>query len=249
MSHGHPGLTPYQAAYLAGGPARVADTATIELIRRGRLAVSPAGLTATGPAEPSGPDPDRLAAEVEQLILGLAGYPDPGGGGGLRLPSLRRRCGSSRPVRQIGARLAAAGLVFSRAQRRLAAGLALVLLAAGVAAGGAIAAGWRAAPTARLPLALVAAVIVAGLLARARQRTTAAGRSELADAAGLARQLTAQLPPLPGPSGGSRPGGSGAGGSGAGGSGPDLSAQDVANVALTGLRAVPDAELRARLTG
>ncbi len=200
----------------------------------------------TRPLPTAAPDPaapDRLAAEVEQLILGLAGYPDPGGGG-LRLPSLRRRCGSSRPVQQIGARLAAAGLVFSRAQRRLAAGLALVLLAAGVAAAGAIAAGWRAAPTARLPLALVAAVIVVGLLARARQRTTAAGRSELADAAGLARQLTAQLPPLPGPSGGSRPGGSGTGGSG-----PGLSAQDVANVALTGLRAVPDAELRARLTG
>lgn len=246
MSHGQPGLTPYQAAYLAGGPARVADTATIELIRRGRLAVSPAGLTPTGylaQAEPAGRDPDcagpdQLDAEVEQLILSLAGYRGPAGGG-LRLPSLRRRCGSSRPVRQIGSRLAAAGLAFSPVQRRLAAALALVLLAAVAAAGGAIAAGWQAAPTARLPLALAAAVIVAGLLARSRQRTTAAGRSELADPAGLARQLTAQLSPVPALPGGSR----------AGGSWPGLSAQDVANVALTGLRAVPDPEFLARLTG
>lgn len=124
MSHGHPGLTPYQAAYLAGGPARVAETATVELIRQGRLAVSRTGLAVVGPGRPAGsrdspdggtgqaaagPRPltgeaDPLTADVEQLIVGLASAAD----GGLRLPGCwpgpasapPRRAAASWPIRR-----------------------------------------------------------------------------------------------------------------------------------------------------
>jgi uncharacterized protein (TIGR04222 family) len=238
MSQPRLDLTLYEVAYLAGGPARVTETAAAELLRRHQLTIGPAGLLARAPAAPPGlPAPGRTPAahaahDLEQQILGLASRP-----GGLSLPRLRRRCGLWRPVRQIGSLLAAAGLAFARRQRRVALALALALLAACAVAAGAIAAGWRAAPTARSPLAAVVAVLVAGLLGRAFQRTTGEGRRKLADTGQLTRQLLALLRPTGMPV--AQP--ATAAGWAA------VTPEDVVSVALTGLAGIPDPDLRARL--
>src|ERR1700735_2580567 len=155
MSQGQPGLHPYEVAYLAGGPARVAQTATAELLRKRQLTALPTGLLV--PAEPAAlPEraamPERgpasgAARDLEQQILVLASAP-----ARLYLRRMQRRCAGWQPVLQIGSGLAAAGLALRRRSRRLALAAALVLLAAGAAAGAAIAGGWQAAPTARSPL-------------------------------------------------------------------------------------------------
>jgi uncharacterized protein (TIGR04222 family) len=252
MSQGRPDLTPYQVAYLAGGPARVAETATVELLRRRQLRVGPTGLLSRAPAgvqDPpdgaaAGHSPGGAAADfspggaaaghgIEQLILQLGSMP-----GGLYLPSMRRRCFSWRPVAQIGSQLAAAGLTIARGQRRLALAAALVLLAAGAAISAAIAGGWQAFPTARSPLAVAGAIVVAGLLVRAGKRTTSDGRQELQDTAQLTRQMLAQLQAVTLPV---------AMAAAAAADSATLTAEDVANVALSGLEAVRDPELRARL--
>jgi hypothetical protein len=275
MSEGQPDLTPYEIAYLAGGPARVADTAIVELLRRRQLKIWPTGLLAPVDADrqaladargtvadlpgrpgtvaglPGRPGtvagrPGMMAAadstgqRLEQLILGLASAP-----GGIYLPAMRRRCASWPPVRQLGSRLAAARLIFGRRQRRSALAVALVLLAAGVAAGLAFANGWQIAPTARSPLGVAAAVVVAGLLARAAKRMTGSGREVLEDTGLLTRQMLAHLQRTVPAAGTPQAAGTPAA---ADGDSPALTAQEIANVALTGLSAVRDAELRVRLS-
>lgn len=235
-------LTPYEVAFLAGGPARLAETAAVELIRRGRLTAAGSGvLTLPGqaswqsPGTGSWPAPGSADRELERQVEGLAWQP---GGGSLRLIS--RQCQSWPSVRQLEAGLAAERLIFRRRHRLVALGMALAVIALAAAAGAAFAAGWHAIPTARSPLAAAAAVVAAGLIARSRQRVTGGGRELLSDGAGLSRLMLAQLPAGrlaagPGPH------------DGPGQASPAAAPRDVAAVALGGLTALGSSDLAAQL--
>src|ERR1700735_2565200 len=111
MSQGQPGLHPYEVAYLAGGPARVAQTATAELLRTRQLTALPTGLLV--PAErvalperavlPGRGPASGAGRDLERQILVLASAP-----AGLYLRRMQRRCGGGQPRLQIRFGLAGA---------------------------------------------------------------------------------------------------------------------------------------------
>ncbi|MGA4838981.1 TIGR04222 domain-containing membrane protein [Streptomyces sp. G45] len=91
-------LTLYEAAFLSGGPARVADVTLVSLARRRRLLLAHTGW-ATVVAAPEEPD------EMERSVLGAIG-PD----GQSRIAPVRRAAAAADAVRALADRLVAAGL-------------------------------------------------------------------------------------------------------------------------------------------
>ncbi|MGW7514922.1 TIGR04222 domain-containing membrane protein [Streptomyces sp. NPDC054796] len=154
-------LTLYEAAYLAGGPHRVADLALVAMARQRRLLLAHTGWATV--LDPVGRD------EVERSLITVIGGP----GGQSPIPAVRAALAAADAVRALAERLAAAGLAVPEAVRAaittatrqvraasvlvLAAGTVAELLAGTVASGtGAAHAGEResVAPWFVLPLLL-----------------------------------------------------------------------------------------------
>ncbi|MDI2131325.1 TIGR04222 domain-containing membrane protein [Yinghuangia seranimata] len=87
----------YELAYLAGGPARVADVAVLAAQARGSVLVGPDGQVVAGCGDP----PDAFGAAV--VVAGHAGP--------TRLDAVRVAVADAEPVRAVRARLFASGLV------------------------------------------------------------------------------------------------------------------------------------------
>ncbi|MFF8101372.1 TIGR04222 domain-containing membrane protein [Streptomyces sp. NPDC016640] len=90
-------LTLYEAAFLSGGPGRVADVALVAMARRRRLLLAHTGWATV--VDPHGRD------EMERSVIGAIG-PD----GQSPLAPVRAAAATADPVRGIAERLAAAGL-------------------------------------------------------------------------------------------------------------------------------------------
>ncbi|MEU2560054.1 TIGR04222 domain-containing membrane protein [Streptomyces longispororuber] len=90
-------LTLYEAAFLSGGPTRVADVALVSMARRRRLLLAHTGWATV--VDPVGGD------EVERSVLGAIGP-----GGQSRIPPVRRATATADAVRALADRLVAAGL-------------------------------------------------------------------------------------------------------------------------------------------
>ncbi|WP_371479134.1 TIGR04222 domain-containing membrane protein [Kitasatospora sp. NBC_00315] len=91
------GIGLYETAYLAGGPARVVDTALVLMASRGRLHLAHTGWTSV--ADPQG------RSRLERALVAAVG-PD----GQCRTGELRRAMAAHPTVLEIGARLCTAGL-------------------------------------------------------------------------------------------------------------------------------------------
>ncbi|MFJ3336525.1 TIGR04222 domain-containing membrane protein [Streptomyces sp. NPDC086766] len=121
-------LTLYEAAFLSGGPARVADVALVSMARQRRLLLAHTGWATV--VDPRGRD------EMEQSVIGAIG-PE----GQSRIAPLRAATAAADAVRGLADRLVRAGLaVPDGARTTVAAGVrqvraaALVVLALGVTA-------------------------------------------------------------------------------------------------------------------
>ncbi|MFJ7158935.1 TIGR04222 domain-containing membrane protein [Streptomyces sp. NPDC101118] len=121
-------LSLYEAAYLAGGPQRVALLALLALHGRGRLLLARTGWATV--VDPVGRD------EVERSVLGAFG-PD----GRSAVAAVRTAAAGAPPVRALGERLGRAGLAVPEAARlgvaeavRQVQGATLLVLALGAAA-------------------------------------------------------------------------------------------------------------------
>lgn len=158
-----PELSLYEAAFLSGGPARVADLALVSMARRHRLLLAHTGWASV--VDPCGHD------ELERAVIGALG-PE----GQCRITPLRARVADTDAVRALAGRLVAAGLAVPDGARttvtagvrrvRAAAGFVLLLGAAALLTPGApggmpdpLVALWFALPLA-LTLSCLAAVRV-----------------------------------------------------------------------------------------
>ncbi|MFD9907057.1 TIGR04222 domain-containing membrane protein [Streptomyces sp. NPDC059063] len=94
-------LTLYEAAFLSGGPARVADVTLVSLARRRRLLLAHTGW-ATVVSVPERPEESD---EFERSVFGAIG-PD----GQSRIAPVRRAAAAAESVRALADRLVAAGL-------------------------------------------------------------------------------------------------------------------------------------------
>ncbi|WP_326575769.1 IS630 family transposase [Streptomyces sp. NBC_00481] len=97
-------LTLYEAAFLSGGPARVADLTLVSMARRRRLLLAHTGWATV--VDPDGRD------EMERSVIGAIGP-----GGQSRIASVRRSAATADPVRRLSDRLVAAGLAVPEAVR------------------------------------------------------------------------------------------------------------------------------------
>ncbi|KPI10827.1 Ser/Gly rich, Cys interspersed, C-terminal domain containing protein, partial [Actinobacteria bacterium OK074] len=95
-AHGYD-LTLYEAAFLSGGPARVADLTLVSMARRRRLLLAHTGWATV--VDPNGRD------EMERSVLGAIG-PE----GQSRIAPVRRRAAAAEAVTALADRLEAAGL-------------------------------------------------------------------------------------------------------------------------------------------
>ncbi|MGP4047760.1 TIGR04222 domain-containing membrane protein [Streptomyces sp. 2A115] len=95
-AHGR-GLTLYEAAFLSGGPARVADLTLVSMARQRRLLLAHTGWATV--VDPRGRD------EMERSVLGAIG-PD----GQSRIAPVRATAAAAEAVRALADRLVAAGL-------------------------------------------------------------------------------------------------------------------------------------------
>lgn len=90
-------LTLYEAAFLSGGPARVADVALVSMARERRLLLAHTGWATV--VDPRGRD------EIEQSVIGAIGP-----GGQSRIAPVRRRAADAEAVRRLADGLVHAGL-------------------------------------------------------------------------------------------------------------------------------------------
>ncbi|MDX3518452.1 TIGR04222 domain-containing membrane protein [Streptomyces scabiei] len=97
-------LTLYEAAFLSGGPARVADLTLVAMARQRRLLLAHTGWATV--VDPVGRD------EMERTVIGAIG-PD----GQSRIAPVRRAAATAEPVRHLSDRLVAAGLAVPDAAR------------------------------------------------------------------------------------------------------------------------------------
>jgi uncharacterized protein (TIGR04222 family) len=106
--HGR-GLTLYEAAFLSGGPARVADLTLVSMARQRRLLLAHTGWATV--VDPRGRD------EMERSVLGAIG-PD----GQSRIAPVRTTAAAAESVRALADRLVAAGLAVPDGARTTVAG-------------------------------------------------------------------------------------------------------------------------------
>ncbi|MFD9408835.1 TIGR04222 domain-containing membrane protein [Streptomyces sp. NPDC059989] len=104
-AHHHDELNPYEAAYLAGGPRRVADLTLLSMARRRRLLLAHTGWATV--LDPVGHDAH------ERSLLGAFG-PD----GQSPVPDLRAAVAGDEAVRALADRLGEAGLALPAGSRR-----------------------------------------------------------------------------------------------------------------------------------
>ncbi|UUU25567.1 TIGR04222 domain-containing membrane protein [Streptomyces sp. DSM 40750] len=97
-------LTLYEAAFLAGGPARVADLTLVSMARQHRLLLAHTGWATV--VDPDGRD------EMERSVIGAIGP-----GGQSRIAPVRRTAAAAESVRRLSDRLVAAGLAVPDATR------------------------------------------------------------------------------------------------------------------------------------
>ncbi|MEI5521127.1 TIGR04222 domain-containing membrane protein [Streptomyces brasiliscabiei] len=97
-------LTLYEAAFLSGGPARVADLTLVSMARQRRLLLAHTGWATV--VDPDGRD------EMERSVIGAIGP-----GGQSRIAPVRRSAATADSVRRLSDRLVAAGLAVPEASR------------------------------------------------------------------------------------------------------------------------------------
>ncbi|MFE7835043.1 TIGR04222 domain-containing membrane protein [Streptomyces sp. NPDC057474] len=97
-------LTLYEAAFLSGGPARVADLTLVSMARQRRILLAHTGWATV--VDPDGRD------EMERSVIGAIGP-----GGQSRIAPVRRTAAATEPVRRLSDRLVAAGLAVPDAAR------------------------------------------------------------------------------------------------------------------------------------
>ncbi|GHB52235.1 MULTISPECIES: TIGR04222 domain-containing membrane protein [Streptomyces] len=114
------GLTLYEAAFLSGGPARVADLTLVSMARQRRLLLAHTGWATV--VDPRGRD------EMERSVLGAIG-PD----GQSRIAPVRTTAAAAESVRVLADRLVAAGLAVPDGARTTVAGAVRQVRAAAVA--------------------------------------------------------------------------------------------------------------------
>lgn len=147
-------LTLYEAAFLAGGPGRVADLALVAMARERRLLLAHTGWATVV-------DPQARDA-VEGAVLTAIGP-----GGQRRMPPVRTAAAAAGAVRELADRLVAAGLAVPERAGTVADGVRRVRhAAAGVAVLGAVAVvlpGEEGGPSAGLTVAWFAAPLAMAL--------------------------------------------------------------------------------------
>ncbi|MBD9728031.1 TIGR04222 domain-containing membrane protein [Streptomyces caniscabiei] len=97
-------LTLYEAAFLSGGPARVADLTLVSMAGRRRLLLAHTGWVTV--VDPQGRD------DLERSVIGAIGP-----GGQARIAPVRRTAAAADSVRRLSDRLVAAGLAVPDAAR------------------------------------------------------------------------------------------------------------------------------------
>ncbi|MFD9039601.1 TIGR04222 domain-containing membrane protein [Streptomyces bottropensis] len=97
-------LTLYEAAFLSGGPARVADLTLVSMACRRRVLLAHTGWATV--VDPDGRD------DMERAVIGAIGP-----GGQSRIAPVRRRAAAAESVRHLSDRLVAAGLALPDAAR------------------------------------------------------------------------------------------------------------------------------------
>jgi uncharacterized protein (TIGR04222 family) len=119
-AYGDRGLTLYEAAFLSGGPARVAELTLVSMARQRRLLLAHTGWATV--VDPRGRD------EMERSVLGAIG-PD----GQSRIAPVRTSAAAAESVRALADRLVAAGLAVPDGARTTVAGAVRQVRAAAVA--------------------------------------------------------------------------------------------------------------------
>ncbi|MFI2415401.1 TIGR04222 domain-containing membrane protein [Streptomyces sp. NPDC018947] len=114
--HGH-ALTLYEAAFLSGGPRRVADVTLVSMARQRRLLLAHTGWATV--VDPRGRD------EMERSVIGAIGP-----GGQSRIAPVRTAAAAADSVRALADRLVGAGLAVPDDTRSVAAAVRRVRLAA-----------------------------------------------------------------------------------------------------------------------
>ncbi|MET9773581.1 TIGR04222 domain-containing membrane protein [Streptomyces sp. NPDC006367] len=110
-------LTLYEAAFLSGGPRRVADLTLVSMARQRRLLLAHTGWATV--VDPHGRD------EMERTVIGAIGP-----GGQSRIAPVRAAAAAADSVRGLADRLVGAGLAVADDTRSVAAGVRRVRLAA-----------------------------------------------------------------------------------------------------------------------
>ncbi|WP_121749772.1 TIGR04222 domain-containing membrane protein [Streptomyces sp. E2N166] len=110
-------LTLYEAAFLSGGPRRVADLTLVSMARQRRLLLAHTGWATV--VDPRGRD------EMERSVIGAIGP-----GGQSRIAPVRATAATADPVRSLADRLVGAGLAVPDGARGVAAGVRRVRVAA-----------------------------------------------------------------------------------------------------------------------
>ncbi|GGY02325.1 membrane protein [Streptomyces minutiscleroticus] len=116
-------LTLYEAAFLSGGPARVADLTLVAMARQRRLLLAHTGWATV--VDPRGRD------DMERSVLGAIGP-----GGQSRIAPVRTAAATADAVRALADRLVAAGLAVPDGARTTVAGAVRQVRAAAVAVAG-----------------------------------------------------------------------------------------------------------------
>ncbi|MDT0611539.1 TIGR04222 domain-containing membrane protein [Streptomyces lancefieldiae] len=116
VGHGH-ALTLYEAAFLSGGPRRVADLTLVSMARQRRLLLAHTGWATV--VDPCGRD------DMERSVIGAIGP-----AGQSRIAPVRATAATAEAVRGLADRLVGAGLAVPDDARGIAAGVRRVRLAA-----------------------------------------------------------------------------------------------------------------------
>ncbi|MDT0381293.1 TIGR04222 domain-containing membrane protein [Streptomyces sp. DSM 42041] len=216
------GLTLYETAFLAGGPARLTDVTLVSMSEERRMLLAHTGWATV--VDPDGHD------DIERSLITAIGP-----GGQSRIPPVRAALAAADAVTSLAERLTGAGLAVPETLRtglasatRQVRRAALLVLAAAV--GAELVAGAGANPGARWPWFALPLVLTLGTLAVARWEV--APPAHWASPAGE-RLLRAQD----------------AAATRNGRDGPAPGGSVLTQLALRGVRALPQAELRAALGG